>query len=172
MTINWCTIFAVAVSLSSCDATSPTPTTIKSALDESWSTGCQPDQLDPYGKRIENAKCWAMVSNFARSNEGTSIGVATIFEVSKKGALLTSNHDLDGDLCDEKPTRIAVDGKRIDQLAMKDRIDAVLNGKRLTREKDRGWPYCNVYNETTTIDGARAAYQEMMEKWSVFKVDK
>ncbi|MDT6940771.1 hypothetical protein RI570_11490 [Brucella pseudogrignonensis] len=159
----------VAIVLIGCVANTPAPQQPSSLTGEKWSTGCQPDQKDPYGKLIERSKCWAMVTSFGQSDEGVAIGVATLFEVDHKGPRLTSNPDLDRDLCDEKPVRMAVDGKRIDQLPMPQRIEAVLSGNRFTREKDRGWPHCNVYNETTTVKGARVAYNEMMTKWQSHK---
>jgi hypothetical protein len=89
-----------------------------------------------------------------------------LFEIDANGPRLTSNPDLDPDVCPEKPTRMAVDGMRIDKFPMARRIEAVLDGRRFTREKDRGWPYCNVYNETMSVRGARAAYDEMVAKWA------
>lgn len=158
------TVTFLTVALSACVADTYTPDL--SYADEKWSTGCQDDQYDPYGKLIEKAKCWAMVSYFQQSIDGLPIGVATIFEIDARGPRMTKNTAYDTDICDEVPIRIAVDGKRIDQLPMKDRIEAVLAGHRLVREKDRPWPYCNVYNEVTTVTGARSAYDEMVGLWA------
>lgn len=132
---------------------------------DTWTVGCQPDQADPYGKVVEKAKCFAMVS-YLEPGDTAPIGVATIFEIDARGARITTNPDLDPKLCPAKPQRMAVDGKRIDGLAMPQRIDAALSGARLTREKDRGWPYCNLMNETTTLSGARAAYEAMQAAWA------
>lgn len=130
-----------------------------------WTTGCQDDQIDPYGKLVERAKCWTMVSDFTRSNDGAPVGVDTIFEINAKGARMVENTAFDTDICAEVPKRIAVDGRRIDTLPMPARIEAALAGQRVTREKDRPWPYCNVMNETMSMAGARAAYDQMVAAW-------
>lgn len=138
---------------------------VPTALQTNWSSGCQDDQLDPYGKLVERAKCWTMVSDFTRSDEGAPVGVKTIFEIDAKGTRMVANRAYDTDICGEVPKRIAVDGRRIDTLPMPQRIDAALAGQRVTREKDRPWPYCNVMNETMSMVGARAAYDQMVAAW-------
>lgn len=149
-----------------CQSAPQAPVLSSAWADEKWSTGCQDDQKDPYGKLIEREKCWAMVSYHKTTEFGLPVGVATIFEIDHRGPRLTQNSEFDADICEEKPTRIAVDGRRIDQLPMQQRIEAVLAGQRLVREADRSWPHCNVYNETTTVSGARQAYNEMTRLWA------
>ncbi|MBP2236285.1 hypothetical protein J2Z31_002799 [Sinorhizobium kostiense] len=153
--------------LAACQAAAPQQAPVPSSAwaEEKWSTGCQDDQRDPYGKLIEREKCWAMVSYHQTTDFGLPIGVATIFEIDHRGPRLTQNSEFDADICDEKPIRVAVDGRRIDQLPMQQRIEAVLAGQRLVREADREWPHCNVYDETTTVSGARQAYDEMTRLW-------
>ncbi|WP_126010325.1 hypothetical protein [Georhizobium profundi] len=150
-----------------CQATPPNPAETSNWQREKWQTGCQDDQVNAYGEETSRAKCWAMVSDFSTSDLGMSIGVATIFEIDHNGPRMTENRALDTEICDEVPTKIAVDGRRIDQLSMPQRIEAVINGQRLVRQKDRPWPYCNVYNETTTLSGARNAYDEMVRLWEL-----
>ncbi len=142
---------------------------MKQKAPDEWKVGCQPDQIDPYGKLIERAKCWSMVSYFASTADGLPIGVATIFEVNSSGARLVRNLAVDENVCGVgKTLRVSVDGKRIDQLSNSEQISSVVNGSRLIREKNRGWPYCNLYNETTTLTGASSAYSEMMRQWGAF----
>lgn len=134
---------------------------------EDWYVGCQLDQFDPYGKLVEKAKCWTFVSYRGNSNLGIEMSVVTIFEVDqKRGPRLMTAPAFDTNICDEVPTQKAVDGKPIHRLPMKQQIEAVLSGQVYVREADNQWPQCNVYNQVTTTQGARRAYNRMMEKWA------
>ncbi|MEX0753240.1 MAG: hypothetical protein WD073_09995 [Xanthobacteraceae bacterium] len=134
---------------------------------DKWSVGCQDDQRDPYGKPVEKAKCWTFVTYNGQSNDGISMIVATIFEVSAaEGPRLVTPPALDTHVCGGTPRRKAVDGRRIDLLPMKQQIDAVLKGSMYVRETDRPWPYCNVYNQVTSLTGAKRAYDRMISLWS------
>jgi hypothetical protein len=167
---------AGALFLSGCVATPPSVTASPQPLStpdkfeigqESWSVGCEPDQYDPYGKLVEKSQCWVLVSYFGSRNEGRTMTGEFIFKVdAAKGPYLVLPPALDTNICDEVPKRKAVDGKRIDGLPMSKQIEAVLNGSLYVREDDRPWPDCNVYNEVTTIAGARRAYERMMAKWN------
>lgn len=130
----------------------------------SWSTGCQDTQRDAYGSIIDREKCWAMISSSNRdAKDGFSIS-GTLFEIDENGPRMKANHRSDR-LCEPEPRRIAIDGRRIDHLPPRSLIEATLSGTRLTRERSREWPYCNLQNESADITGARAAYNEMIEKW-------
>lgn len=134
---------------------------------EDWQVGCQDDQKDPYGELTEKAKCWVSVTYNGRRNEGTSMMVEKLFEVNAaKGPVLVIDGALDTDLCDETPRSKAVDGVPIHNLPMSQQINRVLSGSVYVRETDRPWPYCNVYNQVTTVQGARRAYDRMMVSWN------
>lgn len=124
------------------------------AADDTWQVGCQPD------------KCWAMVYYKGQSLEGINIRAKTLFEVDARGVRIPAVPDYAPKLCDESPVGIWVDGVRVDGLPMHQRISAVLAGKMFVREIDHDWPTCNVYNEVTSLSGARAAYDDMMNRWS------
>lgn len=158
--------------LVSCVAGPSTPTLQPSADpnaiyagEERWDVGCQDDQTDPYGVKIEPAKCWAMVSFSGTRDEGLAVSAGTIFEVDAAGPRLKKSEAFSTDVCDEYPVRRAVDGRRIDRLPMSKQIEAVTHGTVFVLEADRPWPYCNVYNEVTTTLGAKRAYERMMALW-------
>ncbi len=88
---------------------------------------------------------------------------ATIFEVDAGGAKFLKPHKQIA--CDVAPQRIAVDGKRIDQLSEKDQIEAVLKGSRLVREEQAKWPYCGIGPHGTYLQGVRPGYDRMMQQW-------
>lgn len=156
-------VFALALAtLGASCAASPHPS--KSLTDTSWSVGCQGTQKDQYGAVIGQEKCWAMISAFnANIMDGLSIGVSNIFEIDKNGPRMP--RAIGDRSCAVTPRRVAVDGERIDHLPMQKQIAAVLGGRRLVRERIRGWPYCNLQDESADLTGAKAAYENMVAQW-------
>jgi hypothetical protein len=169
-------VSALVVLLGGCSASAPTSIQAPSQANpdefvsgkESWSIGCQPDQKDAYGELVEKSKCWAMVTYDGDITQGLSMIADSVFEVNDaKGAVLVTPKPFDTDVCGEIPRRKAVDGRPIHDLPMPQQIAAVTAGNMYTRETDRPWPHCNVYNEHTGTTGAKRAFDRMMAKWSV-----
>lgn len=90
---------------------------------------------------------------------------ATLFEIDRAGLHLIKPKKTDS-LCSGTPRKIAVDGKRIDNLAGKDQITAVLKGSKLVWETQALWPYCGIAPSGTYLTGLGAAIEELKFKWN------
>lgn len=142
-------------------------------LEPEWSVGCQQQQYDAYGEKVGynggysgEKKCWVYVTDYETSNLGANMRVTKIFEVNNRGARFVTPDKLDADTCDHPaPRKQAIDGKRIDTLSHSKKVALLKTGKRFTRESNRGWPYCNINNQTTRLSGGFEAYSEMMRQW-------
>jgi len=125
-----------------------------------WSYACMHDHKDPYGSILNPANCWAMIcGETVKGDHGENC--VLIFKFTRKHIGL--GHLEEREACDYYPGRIAVDGRRIDQLSNKEKIRIVLKGKTITREENyRPWPYCSYSNVTTNLDGAASVLKKLM----------
>ncbi len=132
-----------------------------------WDVGCEAGPTDQFGDR-KREYCWLKLDNPApgvqiMDDNSYAMKHETIFEVDAEGVKFIKPHKVSA--CDGAPRRIAVDGKRIDQLSEKDQIEAVLKGSRLVREEQGKWPYCGIAPNGTYLQGVRPGYDRMMQQW-------
>lgn len=127
-----------------------------------WAYNCMHDHKDPYGDVLNPRNCWASVCPKGVW-EG---GCVTIFHFTK-------DRDRVGNIgphqaCEYTPSKMAVDGQRIDLLSDQEQIDAILKGKSLTLEvwdyKGKGsWPYCYTADRTISLKGSSEVYKRLMK---------
>jgi hypothetical protein len=121
-----------------------------------WSLWCRADVLDDYGDIRFKRHCTAYLS---RPGEFDSIPILTITD--KHTGLASAAAPTD---CDYQPTRVAVDGKRIDNLDNDAQMEAIFNGKKLVREVWKlHWPECEHKDVTVDITGARQAWERLLK---------
>lgn len=134
-----------------------------------WQVGCDSESKNQFGEK-KRRYCWLFVNNL--SNNGTLmddnswvIGLETLFEIDKAGLHLIKPKKSD-DLCSGRPRKIAVDGRRIDQLSEKEQVKTILNGRRLVWEKQALWPYCGIAPHGTYLDGIQKAVSDLQLQWA------
>ena len=152
----------LATILSGCVQTSSNPA---AQPQEKWRVGCNINERDAYGKRVSPDYCWVMAGGYWENHPSafTMIG-ETLIMVDGNGHRLAPARKISS-LCNEVPRRIAVDGVRIDQLPQARQIEVALSGQVLTREQSRPWPYCNLVNYATNLDGLAAALDAAVAMW-------
>lgn len=130
-----------------------------------WSYTCVPGGYDQFGENKQPPHCTITVSNIGKSLIGNSytISYANIIYYSKdKAKVIKPQPDSP---CDGAPKRIAVDGRRIDQLSDALQIKAMLAGKLYTREEQAEWPYCGIGPHAAYLDGFSEVYQKMLNEY-------
>lgn len=130
------------------------------------SVGCNINVKDPYGKWIGPDYCWVQspVNSALAFPNALPMTASTFIVVDDNGPRLLKQEKRSS-LCDRVPVRVAVDGQRIDILPMQEQISRVVAGETLVREEARPWPYCNLINVATRLDGAAAAIDEAKALW-------
>ncbi|MEJ1935382.1 hypothetical protein WDZ92_34735 [Nostoc sp. NIES-2111] len=130
-----------------------------------WATGCDINVRDPYGKKVEDDHCWVLGGSHKNEFENAlPMTSEIIFVVDNKGGRLYRAKKI-SDLCGPVPRRVAVDGVRIDTLPADKQVETVLQGSVLIREQARPWPYCNLANYGTRLDGIAEAYAMALAMW-------
>jgi hypothetical protein len=125
-----------------------------------WSYACMHDHKGPYGEVRNPRNCWAIIC------EKSLIGCVPVFSFTEKRSGISRIDKRDS--CNFGPSKIAVDGKRIDLLNEDEQVKAVINGKSMTREMwalgyDGGWPHCLYRDVTISIVGANDIYQRLLK---------
>ena len=136
-----------------------------SAKTSDWSYICDPGGPDQFGENKKTPYCTITVSNFGKTLIGNSytISHANIIYYTKGTAKVIK--PLSDSPCDSSPKRIAVDGRRIDQLSDALQIKAMLSGKLYTREEQANWPYCGIAAHAAYLDGFSEIYQKMLNEY-------
>lgn len=130
------------------------------------------DHTDPYGTVLNPANCWASICDGVKHSDPYGLGDSclSVFEFTREGRHLTGVHV--EDLCEPRPTEIAVDGKRIDLLPDEEQIDAVRQGKHIIRRvQGRGWPYCEDVDIEADLSGADHVYKQLLKMSKKFLGD-
>lgn len=121
-----------------------------------WSLWCRADVLDDYGDLRFKRHCTAYLS---RPGHFDSIPIMTITDKHIGLASAAAPSD-----CDYQPTRVAVDGKRIDNLDNDQQMQAIFSGKKLIREVWKlHWPECEHEDVTVDITGAKQAWDRLLK---------
>lgn len=135
------------------------------ALD--WYVACDKAETDAFGDTATGQNCTLSVDNLLSKED--LIGLAYVIRnspiliIDTKGA--RPYPVLSDPLCRRKPTRMAVDKKRIDSLSHEEQVQAILNGKVFVREEQARWPKCNFVSRATYLTGISAAYKRMLAEW-------
>lgn len=138
-----------------------------SAKTSDWSYSCYEGGTDQFGENRKIPYCIITVSNLGKSIIGNSytISYANIINYTKLGTkILKPQPDSP---CDGIPKRIAVDGKRIDQLSDALQVKAMLTGKIYTREEQAEWPYCGIAAHAAYLNGFSEVYAKMMNEYKI-----
>lgn len=122
-----------------------------------WSLWCRADVLDDYGEIRFHRSCTAYVSTKKAFEKSVPI-----FEINDQNSGLASAAELSD--CDYQPQRVAVDGRRIDNLDRDRQMEALYAGKSLIREVWKlQWPECEFENLKADITGAKEAWERLLK---------
>jgi hypothetical protein len=134
-----------------------------------WVTGCESKMKDQFGD-AKRQYCFLAVSNdrgasLLMDDNSFVMDFEVILEVDARGVRIMK--PLPRRLCGSKgsPTRIAVDGQRIDRLPVAKQVQAMMAGQRLVWEEQGEWPGCSIAPFGTYLDGMREAVEALNSKW-------
>jgi hypothetical protein len=135
-----------------------------------WDTGCESATKDQFGDR-KRQYCFLAVNNdpginLLMDNNSFVMRYEVLLEVDAAGVKIIKPRPRQ--LCEAHgaPTRIAVDGRRIDGLPVIKQVQAMLAGRRLVWEEQAEWPYCGIAPHGTYLDGMRQALERLRAQWA------
>lgn len=137
-----------------------------------WQVGCDSSSKDQFGDKTRKY-CWLTINNLSSigklmDDSSYPIRYAKLFELDHQGFHLIKPRKADR-LCGLAPKRIAVDGKRIDDLPETEQVVAILYGQRLVWEDQAEWPSCGIAPHGTYLNGIEGAMAEMIKQWEIIK---
>jgi len=135
-----------------------------------WVSGCESVAKDQFGDR-KRRYCFLAVNNdpgidLLMDDNSFVMRYEILLEVDAAGVKIIKPRPRQ--LCEAQgtPTRIAVDGRRIDGLPVIKQVRAMLAGRRLGWEEQAEWPYCGIAPHGTYLDGMRQALERMQAQWA------
>lgn len=126
-----------------------------------WAYNCMHDHKDPYGSVLNPRNCWASICD-----PDAPQGCVTIFYFTKDRERVGHIEPREG--CEYSPSKMAVDGVRIDLLPDEQQIEAVIVGRSLTMQawnfEGKGhWPYCLYTDQTISLQGSGEVYKRLKQ---------
>ena len=130
-----------------------------------WSVHCHGVLTNRYGEVTNQPMCFVIASSREFGWEhGRQMSANSIFKVDSTGARFANEFSYDR-YCKSRPTKVAVDGARIDHLSKSEQLSRALTGARLIRQHGTPWPNCYLQDETMSLVGAQTAFDEMLSRW-------
>lgn len=134
-----------------------------------WAVHCHGVLKNRYGEVTNQPMCFVIASSLESGWEnGRQMSANSIFKVDSTGPRFVNEFSYDR-YCRSRPTKIAVDGVRIDHLSTAEQLSRVRAGSRLVRQHGTPWPNCYLQDETMSLVGAETAFNEMLSRWQELK---
>jgi hypothetical protein len=134
-----------------------------------WAIECNRTLTDKFGDVSKKPTCSATIQHEREKKEYVRYGEIMfdpVFLIDERGLRL--GREFHSEPCRYGPARIAVDGTRIDTLPVDEQIKHLSNGRVLLRERQKSWPHCDLETYGWYLNGAKAAYETMMQMWPKF----